>query len=132
MERLINLRKAWGDRDINMGEFSEGCRLAIGESCFNEIRAIIQEIESLQSELAALKESMRWIPVEERLPEEEQEVLAVTSFNSQCTMIYSRDIEENTVDFIRAVTCRRCDGMGLGSITHWMPMPTLPKERNET
>jgi len=59
MERLINLRKAWGDRDINMGEFSEGCRFAIGESCFNEIRAIIQEIESLQSELAALKEETR-------------------------------------------------------------------------
>jgi len=56
MEQLINLRKTWDDRDINMGEFSEGCRLAVGESSLKEIRATIKEVESLQSELAALKE----------------------------------------------------------------------------
>ncbi len=80
-----------------------------------------EAIGELQSELAAY----RWIPVGERLPEEKKEVLIATSYGLITTVKYQSG------SFVRLLGCRRCAGMSLGSVTHWMPIPPLPEKGKE-
>ena len=54
-------------------------------------------------------------------PKDGTAFLAVTNYGKYCVMRYSMV----SGDFVRSVTCRRCDGMGLGGLTHWMPIPVL-------
>lgn len=67
---------------------------------------------------------MRWIPVEERLPEQENTQVLMT--DGECHYISSRN---NMVRFLD------CEGIfipgkaGAGvRVTHWMPLPSQPKE----
>lgn len=53
----------------------------------------------------------RWIPVTERRPEDEQEVLCTDGRN-----IYMIEYDEGGFEF------------DLEDATHWMPLPELPKE----
>lgn len=84
-------------------------------------------LEQLQSENDRLKEEvhqMRWIPVEERLPEKENAQVLMT--DGEGCYISSRN---NMVHFLD------CEGIfipgkaGAGvKVTHWMPLPQPPKE----
>ena len=69
-------------------------------------------------------QQMRWIPVEERLPEQENTQVLMT--DGECHYISSRN---NMVRFLD------CEGIfipgkaGAGvKVTHWMPLPATPKE----
>lgn len=69
-------------------------------------------------------QQMRWIPVEERLPEQENTQVLMT--DGECHYIFSRN---NMVRFLD------CEGIfipgkaGAGvKVTHWMPLPKAPKE----
>ena len=69
-------------------------------------------------------QKMRWIPVEERLPEQENTQVLMT--DGECHYISSRN---NMVRFLD------CEGIfipgkaGAGvKVTHWMPLPATPKE----
>ena len=84
-------------------------------------------LEQLQAENDRLKEEvqqMRWIPVEERLPEKENAQVFMT--DGEGCYISSRN---NMVRFLD------CEGIfipgkaGAGvKVTHWMPLPQPPKE----
>ena len=54
-------------------------------------------------------------------PRDGSKFIAITSYGEQCVMRFDGE------EIIRAVTCRRCDGMGLGGLSHWMPLPQPPK-----
>lgn len=76
----------------------------------------VQNIEEVQQ--------MRWIPVEERLPEQENAQVLMT--DGEGCYISSRN---NMVRFLD------CEGIfipgkaGAGvKVTHWMPLPKPPKE----
>ena len=69
-------------------------------------------------------QQMQWIPVEERLPEQENTQVLMT--DGECHYISSRN---NMVRFLD------CEGIfipgkaGAGvKVTHWMPLPKAPKE----
>ena len=69
-------------------------------------------------------QQMRWISVEERLPEQENTQVLMT--DGECHYISSRN---NMVRFLD------CEGIfipgkaGAGvKVTHWMPLPSPPKE----
>ena len=72
-------------------------------------------------------QQMRWIPVEERLPEQENTQVLMT--DGECHYISSRN---NMVRFLD------CEGIfipgkaGAGvKVTHWMPLPSAPKEEKK-
>ena len=76
-------------------------------------------LEQLQAENGMLKEEvqqMRWIPVEERLPEEKQRVIV------RCERVGT------SVGWILWGNWMTDIGPGAGKVTHWMPLPKAPKE----
>lgn len=56
------------------------CQCDIGE-CIQMVYAAADQIERDQKEIEALREKQQWIPVAERLPEPETDVLAVCNRN---------------------------------------------------
>ena len=63
-------------------------------------------------------QQMRWIPVEERLPEEKQRVIV------RCERVGT------SVGWILWGNWMTDIGPGAGKVTHWMPLPKLPKEES--
>ena len=75
---------------------------------------LANDIEELQSELAALKEQVRWIPVGEGLPEnDEGECLWCCNISDMEILMFGTIELFNADDYI---------------FTHWMPIPQLPKD----
>ena len=86
-----------------------------------EIDCAIEGLKALQAENDRLKkevQQMRWIPVEERLPEEKQRV------------IVRRERVGTSVGWILWGNWMTDIGPGAGKVTHWMPLPNPPKEGN--
>jgi hypothetical protein len=88
-------------------EILQGLNRLIGENV-----KLIQERDALRAEVERLKEAQRWIPVEERFPQAERAVLTLWK------------------DSVRSVEWMFRDGAWTTSatVTHWMPLPPLPKE----
>ena len=63
-------------------------------------------------------QQMRWIPVEERLPEEKQRVIV------RCERVGT------SAGWILWGNWMTDIGPGAGKVTHWMPLPKAPKEDN--
>ena len=61
-------------------------------------------------------QQMRWIPVEERLPEEKQRVIV------RCERVGT------SVGWILWGNWMTDIGPDAGKVTHWMPLPSAPKE----
>lgn len=68
-------------------------------------------------ELSKLKEQQRWIPVTERLPEDDDDVLIMSS--GSISMGYYSVYNEYWADYINVY---------YDDVTHWMPLPKAPKE----
>ena len=90
-----------------------------GEAEFDEI------LKNIALRLAAYEDTglapeevqqMRWIPVEERLPEEKQRVIV------RCERVGT------SVGWILWGNWMTDIGPGAGKVTHWMPLPQPPKE----
>ena len=85
---------------------------------------LLDEFESMAD---VIEHGQEWIPVEERLPEQENTQVLMT--DGECHYISSRN---NMVRFLD------CEGIfipgkaGAGvKVTHWMPLPSAPKEENK-
>ena len=90
-----------------------------GEAEFDEI------LKNIALRLAAYEDTglapeevqqMWWIPVEERLPEEKQRVIV------RCERVGT------SVGWILWGNWMTDIGPGAGKVTHWMPLPKVPKE----
>lgn len=93
-----------------------------GEAEFDEI------LKNIALRLAAYEDTglapeevqqRRWIPVEERLPEEKQRVIV------RCERVGT------SVGWILWGNWMTDIGPGAGKVTHWMPLPQPPKEENK-
>ena len=73
--------------------------------------ALLARAEKAEAENATLKEERRWIPVSERLPKENENVLALDRTGTAYHWEYSRSLSNIFV----------------GYYTHWMPLPALPE-----
>ncbi len=90
------------------------------DSCNCTVETLNYNIDRAER-FKTILEQYRWVPVSERLPEEKEEVLMATSYGLVTTVKYQND------SYVRLFGCRRCAGLSLGSVTHWMPIPPLPK-----
>ena len=73
-----------------------------------DAKILKERIAQLEAENAKLREEQRWIPVGERLPEEDQSVLARHKDGSSICFRYYEPYKN------------------FQSITHWMPLPEAP------
>ena len=82
------------------------------------------QIEHLESERdAALAKVPKWISVKERLPDTQEIVLF-------CHMV-NKDVRSMRTGYMSPFAPGRfytISGMGTDTVTHWMPIPKLPKE----
>lgn len=75
-------------RCCKFGVPCEKCPVVGNKDCFDEVNTAAAElIERLTAENAALREKQRWIPVTERMPEPETDVLAVCNRNGYIFVI---------------------------------------------
>ena len=85
-------------------------------------------VEQLQSELAALKESQRWVPVGERLPEIGSNFLVYDKY-------YAGHEDFSCIRFGRMSKSWGIAAQGENgandTITHWKPPPTPPVDGDE-
>ena len=65
-----------------------------------------------------MSDKQAWQPIE-TAPTDGTEVLAITDYGLLCVMRWNEVSER----LVRVATCRRCDGMGLGSLVAWCTIP---------
>lgn len=88
-------------------------------------------LERLQAENDRLKEEvqqMRWIPVEERLPEESDGMVLFTNGKAVTSGYRNHMFRMSGEEGIYAPAIRK--GEGYMRVTHWMPLPKPAKEDN--
>ena len=81
------------------------------------IAALQQEIEKLRGQLP------RWIPVEERLPEDRSDVLVVTYWHERWGVYMGWCAPERAAWSVHVGIGDRNDV----AVTHWMPLPEPPE-----
>ena len=127
-EKLVNrLRKAAGPA------------IDFPDTLYDEAADIIEELDrEYESIAASLTEAMelvrklkspRWIPVTERLPKDEKDVLAYYGFKHDGVLSDQRFI--GTLCYFRFDPNPHWqhEGQGKLTVTHWMPLPEPPKEK---
>lgn len=67
------------------------------------------------------KDAVKWIPVSERLPEADKQVLVFTAHAN--VKVARCNFYKNGTEVNWATN----DGLGERAITHWMPLPEPPK-----
>lgn len=98
------------------------CAWTLGGRLATQNAEKCQFFETVRSSAAYLigkMEADRWIPVEERLPEEKSKVL-VFWFGNVHEVTYLGDGTFETLARQRVISGR--------DVTHWMPLPEPPKE----
>src|SRR5690606_23820392 len=74
------------------------------------------DLETLRAENKRLREEHRWIPVTERLPDENIYVLALAKARSIQEPGYNMQVIHNSA-------------IAFGLFSHWQPLPQPPKEQ---
>jgi hypothetical protein len=126
-ELVKRLREAEGWRNASehyslMKQAADAIKeLQAGEKKF------LRNISALEMENENLKRGGRWIPVTERLPEDERNVLVCYGFTHDGVMTERRFMGVIEYFAFDVVPHWQHESTGL-TVTHWMPLPTPPKE----
>lgn len=75
--------------------------------------------DELRKRIAELEAGQRWIPVSERLPEENQQILSTDGKEFYLDYYARWEGKDNPPCF--------CDGLSW-AVTHWMPLPEYPND----
>lgn len=97
-----------------------------------------REWQAAASEILALREKTRWIPVGERLPEGYKTVIISTSFGVSAGEVRFPD-SECGMDGPWWMVFKQAIGPGpswaglveMKDVTHWMPLPAPPQPENQ-
>lgn len=71
---------------------------------------------------------MEWISVKDRLPEEEEQVLCLSSKNEFFTAYYTRMTTNYEPWYVDIWNSGLCCGKEPFDTIYWMPLPELPKD----
>ncbi len=111
------------ERDPRHALATDSTNLYLCEHPWHSVIAVkaIKEWKAAESELTRLREAHRWIPVEEKLPPENNEYL-----------VCEPDVGTTTADFrdgewftVRSFG-QDCEERPLYAVTHWQPLPEPP------
>lgn len=84
---------------------------------YSDVTDLETQLQQAQSEITQLqKKQCHWIPVSERLPEPDRDVLAIAAGEVLIAFLPSGD------DY----WCDLCDNQ-YHNVTHWMPLPQPPE-----
>lgn len=107
-----------------------GRAFADAEDVLDEAAAALEQLQAENDRLKKEIQQMRWIPVEERLPEENVTVLAFNADPHAEKYVLAR---YRTVVYLGCYWCQfdqEYDSWcaSCWKVTHWMPLPRPPKE----
>lgn len=107
-----------GNRDCDHCQYNDICSPQNGRDDIvaRDALALIERLEAERD--AALAKVPKWISVEERLPEDDGDYVALISLKRYKPRFVARVYYKKPVGF----------HWRTGKITHWMPMLELPKE----
>lgn len=101
----------------------EKCPVVGKKDCFEEVNTEAAElIERLTAENTALREKQRWIPVTERMPERDVQVLGWYKDNP-FSQYRPEVVAWNGNGWVFVYAHRY-----VTNVTHWMPLPKEPEE----
>lgn len=108
------------------------CNAAGGPVGIQMCQEAADALEHLQAENEELKAQVpRWIPVEDRLPEEGKRCLLYTPCDGIiCVGFYGGNDNWEHRHKWKLVTAMRSTQTLTKKVTHWMPLPKLPKEES--
>lgn len=128
----VNLTE-WSSCDVDAVGLAAADRIA---NQITHIAALQQEIEKLRAQNEQLREAdalvtkesaelleRRWIPVEERLPEDRSDVLVVAYWHERWGVYMGWCAPERAAWSVRIGIGNRSDI----AVTHWMPLPSGPE-----
>lgn len=101
------------------------------EKAADAIETLQLSVEVLVRTIAEMTEERRWIPVTEKYPDTDDDML-VTDGEDYAAGYYRP--EANAWDSTNYGWLEnRPEGCpcGIGTVTHWMPLPPLPEQRSE-
>lgn len=87
-----------------------------------DVKYLLAQLATLQSENAALREAQRWIAVGAKLPKRSNYVMAV--WNSEGVAWVGEAFYNATTKLFKTSFDQSTDH----AITHWQPLPTAPQE----
>lgn len=132
LKKAVNLTE-WSSCDVDAVGLAAADRIANQST---HIAALQQEIEKLRAQNEQLREAAalvtkesaellerRWIPVEERLPEDRSDVLVVAYWHERWGVYMGWCAPERAAWSVRIGIGDRSDI----AVTHWMPLPEPPE-----
>ena len=110
-------------RCCKFGVPCEKCPVVGNKDCFEEVNTAAAElIERLTAENTVLREKQRWIPVTERMPERDVQVLGWYKDNP-FSQYRPGVVAWNGNGWVFVYAHRY-----VTNVTHWMPLPKAPED----
>lgn len=88
-------------------------------NCVEDVKLLENRIKSQTTEIERLKTKQQWISVEDELPECDINVLVVGRHEY---------FKEKRIGLACALEYGGWSGYYIGTVTHWMPLPDVPKD----
>jgi hypothetical protein len=92
--------------------------------CTAEERRQYSEIEDLEGEIERQRAERRWIPVEERLPDDGNDVLVRYRYGHRTVCVVAYRVSGNDC---WTMSAGDCFDFSDEQTTHWMPLPEPPE-----
>lgn len=106
----------------------EWCVFALVRDAADRLEEYVDRCARFSEEIMVLREQRRWIPVEERLPEQEACVVVCVSGKPR-ENITLRDAVELATYYDNEGWILECwPDWATADVTHWMPLPPAPEE----
>lgn len=106
-----------------------------GKALLDDYKRLLFENRNLKERIAELESAQRWVPVSERLPEEDGQYVGYTNTGLVGThwlvdghFVVTYSCEQNWLTTPTSWILESASG-GDVYVTHWMPLPEPPEER---
>lgn len=107
------------------------CSEALVRAAADRLEEYVDRCARFSEEIMVLREQQRWIPVEERLPEQEACVVVCVSGKPRENITLCDAVELATYYDNEGWILECWPDWATADVTHWMPLPPAPEEGTE-